>query len=251
MKINFPKTKHEEFKKLMYIKETQSDIEKKYYKKTEKYIKYIKWIPWIQMVWIWNSLSMNCSKKSSDIDLLIVTTPNKMWTVRIISTFIFQILGVRKTSKKHAWRFCLSFFCTTNWMNFWDFSIKNDIYLYFWIVYFRPILDYNNTYNTFIKNNKNWANFDEYKDIINDNKKYIKYKNKPIPSYLGTSLEKGRNLSKNKSWIIEKIFKKIFLSKTLKNYNKLWKPYWIIINDDMLKFHNNDKRKEVRKTLEL
>jgi hypothetical protein len=40
--------------------------------------------------------------------------------------------------------------------------------------------------------------------------------------------------------------KKIFLKKTLKNYEKLNKPYWIIINDKMLKFHNNDIRKEMR-----
>jgi hypothetical protein len=35
------------------------------------------------------------------------------------------------------------------------------------------------------------------------------------------------------------------LPKTIKNYKKLWKPYGIIINDNMLKFHNNDVRKKI------
>jgi predicted nucleotidyltransferase len=45
---------------------------------------------------------MNSSTKESDIDLLIVTDNNRLWFVRILVTFIFQILGVRKTDKHHA-----------------------------------------------------------------------------------------------------------------------------------------------------
>jgi hypothetical protein len=47
--------------------------------------------------------------------------------------------------------------------------------LYFWTVYFKPILDYNNTYSNFIKSNEKWADFSEYENIIEENKKYIKY----------------------------------------------------------------------------
>jgi hypothetical protein len=49
--------------------------------------------------------------------------------------------------------------------------------------------------------------------------------------------------------IINNILKKIFLPKTLKHYEKIWKPYGIIINDNLLKFHNNDIRKKIRKKL--
>jgi hypothetical protein len=44
------------------------------------------------MVGIGNTISMNCAKSTSDIDLYIVTTPNRMWVVRILITLIFQIL---------------------------------------------------------------------------------------------------------------------------------------------------------------
>ncbi len=173
---NFNQKQHKKFRKLFKIKDNPWKWDKIYLEKTYKYIKYISWIPWLKMVWIWNSIAMNCSTKESDIDLLIVTDNNRLWLVRILITLIFQILWVRKNDKYHAWRFCLSFLTTIDWLNFKSWKIKNDIYLYFWIIYFKPILDYDNTYKKFIKQNPTWADFSEYKDLLKENKKYIKYK---------------------------------------------------------------------------
>ena len=243
----FDLEEHKKFIKKLKIKEKPSEIEEEFYKKVKKYLVFIKWIPWLKMVAVGNSISMNCSTKNSDIDLFIVTSPKKMWFVRIVITIIFQILWVRKTPKKHAGRFCLSFFSTTDWMNFWNFALEKDIYLYFWIIYFKPILDFDNTYEKFLEKNSSWADFWEYKDFFEENRKYIKYWN---TWFSENTLEKGKKIRKEKSifdnlWnFLDKILKKIFLKKTLKNFEKLWKPYGIIINDNMLKFHNNDVRKE-------
>ena len=225
------------FKKYFKIKEEYSKEEKKYFDKAYKYIKYIKWIPWIKMIWIWNSLATKSATESSDIDLYIVTDKNAMWFVRIFVTFIFQIFWARKDEKNHAGRFCLSFFSTIDWMDFWKFKIENDIYLYFRIVYFKPILDYNETYKKFLEINSNWANFDDYKDIIEENKKFIKYKKN----------KKWSNIFF--VWFFDKILKKIFLPKTLNHFERIWKPYGVIINDDLLKFHNWDIRQEISKKL--
>ena len=221
------------FDKLLNNKSEESKIEKTFYRKTEKYLKFIKWVPWIKMVWIGNSISMNSASKNSDIDLLIVTDKNKMWLVRILVTLIFQILWVRKNDKHHAGRFCLSFFCTVDWLDFSKFALKKDPYLYFWILYFKPILDFWNTYDLFIEKNKSWADFWEFSDIIKYNKKYIKYNKIPLLTKGGLGV------------VLNNFFKKIFLPKTLKHYNKIGKPYWIIINDNILKFHNWDIRKEI------
>ncbi|MDP3380553.1 MAG: hypothetical protein Q8S84_03310 [bacterium] len=79
-------------------------------------------------------------------------------------------------------------------MDFSDWKIENDIYLYFWIVYFKPILNYDNTYELFIEKNSSWADLSEYKDVIEDNKKYIK-----ITSPQSSPIRRGsiRNLLKN------------------------------------------------------
>ncbi|HBA45044.1 TPA: hypothetical protein DCZ31_03635 [Patescibacteria group bacterium] len=39
-------------------------------------------------------------------------------------------------------------------MNFSSFAIKNDVYLYFWIYYLKPIINKDLTYENFIKANK-------------------------------------------------------------------------------------------------
>ncbi len=49
--------------------------------------------------------------------------------------------------------------------------------------------------------------------------------------------------------LIDNILKKIFLTKTKHSFLRLNKPYWIIINDDLLKFHDNDIRKEIKKEI--
>jgi len=239
MKQKFSKEIHKKFKKYFDIKENQSDIEKDFFKKTYKYVNYIKWIPWLKMIAIWNSLAMNNANSESDIDLYIVTTRNSMWLNRIIITFLFQIMWVRKNDKNHAGRFCLSFFSTIDWMDFSKWKIENDIYLYFWIIYMKPILDYDNTYENFINLNKEWLEIDEYEDIINNNKKFIQYK-KNTKNWL--ILDKI-------TIILDKIVKKLLLPKTLSHFEKIWKPYWVIINDDLLKFHNNDIRQEIKKEI--
>jgi hypothetical protein len=42
--------------------------------------------------------------------------------------------------------------------------------------------------------------------------------------------------------LFENRIKKLWLPKTLKTYEKLGKPWGIVISDTMLKFHDNDQR---------
>ncbi len=242
----------QKFDTIFWNKKNPWEVEKKYIQKTIKYIKYIKWIPGIKMVWIGNSVSMNSATVDSDIDLLIVSDENRMWLVRIFCTLIFQVSWVRKTWKKHAWRMCLSFFCTLKWLDFWKFVLEKDPYLYFWILYFKPILDYNNKYDLFLRENWSWADFSEFDTILRENKKYIKYSSSKMSTGGFSPLDK-------KEWkhsfptkildIIDRLLQKLFLPKTLRHNNKLWKPFGITINKNMLKFHNWDIRKEIAKKM--
>jgi len=236
----FSKIQKKQFDDFFWNRSIESEIEKGFYKKTRKYLKFIAWIPWLKMVWIGNSISMNSASKKSDIDLLIVSTNNSMWLVRILVTAIFQVLWVRKTAKKHAERFCLSFFCTLDGLSFEQFALDNDPYLFFWIIYFKPILNYDNTYNLFLEKNKAWADFREYGDIFEKNKKYIKYSHNIV-----------NRISSEIFFIIflNNIFKKVFLPKTLTHYKRIWKPFWVLIHKNVLKFHNGDVRKKISKLI--
>jgi hypothetical protein len=113
---------------------------------------------------------MNGGTQESDIDLFIITQKNRLWIVRILMTFLCAVLHVRKTSKHHAGRFCLSFFIDESAFNFEKIIEENDIYMYFWILTLKPIFDVNTTYEKFIQANTTWADFDNFQDFLQNNK---------------------------------------------------------------------------------
>jgi len=201
------------------MKETPGEIEEKLLKKAYKYIDKIKNISGIEMIGIGNSISMNTAHKKSDIDLFIVTSPKRLWYVRVMLTFFFQIRGQRKTRRKHAGKFCLSFFCTTDWLNFSKFALEDDIYLYFWILYMKPIVNKNRTYQKFLEANKSWTDYMQFRNTFEKHKRDILYKE----TNLG---ETSKIITK-----IDGILKKAFLPKTLKSFQKLWYPFGVKISD--------------------
>ena len=212
---NFDLNDFNKFKNYFNIKKSPWEYDIIYLNKAKKYLNILKFCPWLRLAWVGNSTSMNYGNKESDIDLFLVFEENMMWFWRIFFTIFFSILGLRKTKNKHAWRFCLSFFATTSWVDFSSFAIIN------------------NTYNLFINKNNSWADFKNYENIINENKSNIVYKKTNV---------------KNSNFIlkyIDNILKYFFIKKTTINFNKLNKPYGIVINKHLLKFHNDDKRLEI------
>lgn len=223
---------HEAFVKEIKIKKDPNELEKTLFQKSVFYFKFIKYIPWIEMIGVCNSLSMLATHPDSDIDLFIITREKRLWTVRILVTLFFFLARAKKTWQNHAGKFCLSFFIDTHSLNLEKIAIKNDIYLFHWLLYLKPIINNNNTYKKLIEENSKWCNLWEYNKIIEENKKYITYKKNTWESGL--------------LWdVFEYILKKVFLKRSLKKYDSLWKPFWVIIDNHMLKFHNEDKRKEI------
>jgi predicted nucleotidyltransferase len=223
--------KHEKIlEDYLKIKNSPWIHEKKLWKKVDTYKKTFSYIPGVLCICVWNSLAMNAAHKESDIDLFIITKKNRIWTTRILITLILTLTGQRKTAKKHAEMFCLSFFITENHLDLKDIAIKNDIYLRYWIQTLVPIINKNHTFELFLDKNSTFFSLNKetlYKSAVQKNT--IKHK-----------------FSKKMWDICEKILQNIFLPRTKKSFQKLWKPFWVIISDDILKFHNKDKRKEMR-----
>ena len=226
------KNDYNTFKEKFGIKDHPWETDSANFKKTQKYIRFCKWIPGIRMVAVCNSVSMYASKETSDIDLFVITSPKRMWFVRIMMTVIFSILGLRKTKDNHAWQFCLSFFVSTDGCNLSGIALEKDIYLYYWVLFLKPVLDYDDTYDEFLQQNTSWMDVSSYGNILDDAKKYLTF----------TWKTKGERFLLINS--IDLLFKHIFLPKTLDSYKKLWEPFGIVINDSMLKFHDQDIRKE-------
>ena len=212
-------------------------IEKKLWKKVDRYIPMLRHIPFLRYVSVCNNLSFSKIEDGSDIDLFIIAKKGRLFIVRTFVTFILQILGVRRHGNRVKSRFCLSFFIDDSHLDLSDIAISNDIYLAFWFKYQLPILDDGVSKdliskNTWIKNYfEDGVVFRDYK--LTANKSYIKsILTFTLEGVFGDFLEKILS-----SWQFKRSKKKAFL---------LEDKSGIIITENILKFHNNDRRREYR-----
>jgi len=200
------------------------------WEKVSQYNTYFAKVPWILGIAVCNSLAMNSCHENSDIDLFIITKKNRLWTTRICMTLLLTVLGQRKTRSKHKWKFCLSFFITQGWLDLESIALESDIYLSYWIDTLKPIINRQNVFEEFYRKNNRLL----WKNISWDEKNRT------------SGLWKTRKFSTSFWDYCEKLLKFTFFPRTKKSFQKLWKPFWIVVSDTMLKFHDKDRRKEIR-----
>lgn len=218
----------------MWVKKSPNEHEKRLFERAEKYIRYISWIPGLEMVAVVNSLSMFATHDDSDIDLFIVVKPGTIWLVRFLITMIFWMLWVWRHGEDIAGNFCLSFWITTDAMDLQKIGIENDIYLYYWIYYMKPIFARWDVYERFLSEN-NYVEVDDSQ----------KEKNREFFAIQRVSKNDVHLLSRFYLFLSDCI-RFFLLPKALRNFEKLWKPEWVIITDSMLKFHDQDRRLGIR-----
>ncbi len=221
----------------MWIKDTPNQHEVYLYERAQKYIRYLSWIPGIRMIAIVNSLSMYATHKDSDIDLFIVCEPWMIYFVRLVSTYILWKKWVWRKGDAIRENFCLSFFITSESSNLSEIALKNDIYLYYWIYYMKPIYEINSAYLDFLQANS-WVEVDS--EQLQENNKYLqegstKYKYSTMSPY---SLQFFKYLNTLIRFFVHPY--------TQRSYRKFWMPSGVIISDSILKFHNSDRRQQVR-----
>ena len=247
----FDKKISDKEKKFLLKWEIFWDLEKNisskiYLEKFSKYKFLFSICPFIKWIFIWNTIAFWSAKGSSDIDLFIVLENWKIWTWRLLLSFLLQIFWVRRHWKKTKWRFCLSFFASEKWA----FELANiqieknkDIYLAIWTTTLIPVFWDKKFFEEFFENNKwveNYGLSDPGVGFQRNLNKNIINKNIFIRDPGVGFLEKILNFN-----FIENFLRKILKLRSENKKNKIKNNYWIIISEDYLKFHDNDKRKEI------
>jgi predicted nucleotidyltransferase len=94
----------------------------------------LSWIPFVTSVSVVNSVSMNNANENSDIDLLITVKPGRMWTARMLVTGVVNALGWRRHGKKISRRICLSFYLAESALDLKKMALpEGDLYLAHWM----------------------------------------------------------------------------------------------------------------------
>jgi hypothetical protein len=209
--------------------------------------KKLRWIPFLEAVFVCNTVAGGGVKKSSDIDVFIVIKKGRMWLSRFLTTLTMSVFKLRRSKKNITNKICLSFYATDEALNLSGIKINDpDIYLIYWIDNLIPIYDPKNTAKKIIHQNL-WA------------KKYLpnsfsKYEILPRWKIENSKTSKTFRSFFEKAWegsygdLVESQSKNIQQTKMKLSFSNSHKTngLGVIINDKMLKFHENDRREQFK-----
>ncbi|MDR2416093.1 MAG: hypothetical protein LBD75_05860 [Candidatus Peribacteria bacterium] len=101
-----------------------------YLAEIEKYATLYKSLPFVEEIYLCNSITFNALHENSDIDLFIITRPERIRTAKFWAMLFCTFAGIKRSLKKKGKRICLSFFITADHQNLYALSLPHlDIYL--------------------------------------------------------------------------------------------------------------------------
>lgn len=191
--------------------------------------------PFVRMVSVCNSLALGNVKKTSDIDLFIITAPGRLWTARFCMKVLTGIFGMRAHHKKIAGRFCLSFFVSERATDLSPLAHDFDPHLAYFVATVVPLFG-EKTYRAFLLANEAWT-LPYFRRLVTPR------------------LEKLREprASRAVQWIFEKIlfifgeslFYRIQIRKDKERKKQFSGSEGIVMTKDVFKFHEEDPRRKI------
>ncbi|MCR4280004.1 MAG: hypothetical protein NUV82_01095 [Candidatus Komeilibacteria bacterium] len=198
-----------------------------------RYARLFSFFPYIRFIGVCNTLAYNNAQDDSDIDFFVVVEPGHIWTARILTAGWLKLWHKRPTLLRSRNRICLSFFITTDKMNLQAVALPDDIYLPYWLIQLVPLFDDGDIYNRILKGNK-WV-----KELVPN---FIAYQTNPVRRINdGRGKKLFRRVLEFIFHPLEKISQRTQLKLMPLELREGVSPA-VIVNDDLLKLHANDRR---------
>jgi hypothetical protein len=231
----FCRNGREELFKVRYLRNAEADWK---WKRVERIVKWFRLIPFTRGVVGSGSLAIGNTTRESDLDLLVLVKPGRIWTNRVLVSALTACLGVRRHDNLWENRVCLNHYKTTNnlWMKYQ--SLYNAQVYAHWF----PLLNFD-LFKKLQKENEGWmkkylGNFTE-SEII-DKRVVGKSRGADVirrffEFILGGSLG---------NWI-EKKLKRAQIRRIEKKGGKYIKGGRIVLEDNELSFHPDSPERQV------
>ena len=204
--------------------------------------KILSYFPFVQMIAVCNTLAYNNTREESDIDLFIIAKESRVWLVRFLTVSFLTLLRLRPKPYNLKDKICLSFFVDEKNLDLKKFAMQNDIYLPFWIAQLVSVYQRENTYEKFLSQNK-WV-----KENIQNASKYNLNPARLVRNGLFKEIIKrvfefiNDQLLFNLPSILAKKYQNNIMPDHLRAMAN--KDTRVVINDSVLKFHDNDSREK-------
>jgi len=102
---------------IVEIRQARANVASQLWRKAARYGRIISTLPFVRMVAVTGSLAMNNTAEGKDIDYMIVTMPDHLWTCRALSLLIARI------AKLEGVQLCPNYLVTTNALELQEHSL--------------------------------------------------------------------------------------------------------------------------------
>ncbi len=195
----------------------------------KKIASFLKIIPTIRLVGITGALALNNVKEDDDIDLLIVTSRNLLWTTRFLVTILVELIGKRRRPNEIAVnnKICLNMFLDENHLVI-PIEERN-LFSAHEVAQLQPIWDRDNTYSIFLTENS-WI------------RRYL-------PNILNEDIKKLNIIKSRRNNNPLSIFPFLSVRNFIENFLKYFQLRYMrkkrtteVIREGVIRFHPNDVR---------
>jgi len=102
---------------------------------------YLKRLPWVRAVCLCNTTALGQASDGGDLDFFVITKSKSVWRTRFFSALPFKILNARP-GERSIDPVCLSFFITDEALNLGSLALaEDDPYLRYWFLSLLPLYD--------------------------------------------------------------------------------------------------------------
>ncbi|MDO8599570.1 MAG: hypothetical protein Q7S02_05670 [bacterium] len=165
--------------RLVLVRRRKAILAWRKYRKARRWARVLACVPWVRMIAIGNDLGYGNCSDASDIDLVIITAPKRVWFVRLCVVTLLRLFRQRPGEHTRD-AICPSFFLTTEAMDLESLQlppqsssraeraggersreisheVPRDPYLLFWVTQLTVLFDRDGTYDAFWRANEQWV----------------------------------------------------------------------------------------------
>lgn len=222
---------------IVELRRERYSIAERKYRKVLWAVRFLRLIPMIRFVAVANTLALSYSRDNSDIDLFIVTRPGSIWLSRLLAVTPFALLGLRPKFGSERDTFCFSFFATETALDLSSIALSEDTYLLYWAATLVPVYDPDGLMEALWDENP-WIlrTLPNVYAMYSSTRRFIKSNAGKIKTFKESS---GFLETLARSFQILRLPEPI---RTIMNLDSR-----VIVTDEILKFHENDRRDEIQK----
>jgi len=218
--------------------ERYAESERKF-RKRRWFIWLLSTLPGVQAICIVNTLAYHNVRPDSDIDLLIIAQPHKIWSTRFFSTALAKLFGLRPDVHSAKDAVCLSFYLSSDALDIKKLNLHDqDIHQAYWLAQIRPVYDPAQLVPAM------WLANSWVKALLPKAEPMQLHSNRMISE---TAIQKlGHWLGRIVLW--EWFWKKLqltLLPQPLKRLSGPAETAVVVLSDTLLKFHTHDPRPEL------